>query len=74
VVWAVQPFAVGEDLLVEGDGLAEVVCQLVGVCEVAARGDGFGMAGAEDAGVVGDALLVQRDGARKVAEGTVATG
>jgi hypothetical protein len=41
VVWAVQPFAVGEDLLVEGDGVTVIVCQLVGVCEVAARGDGL---------------------------------
>jgi hypothetical protein len=74
VVWAVQPFTVGEDLPVKGDGLTVVVCQLVGVGEVAARRDGLGMTGAENAVVVGDGLLMQRDGAGEVAEGAVTTG
>ena len=56
------------------DRPAEVACQLAGVCEVAARGDGLGMVGTEDAGVVGDGLLVQRDGTIEVTEGTVAAG
>jgi hypothetical protein len=40
---------------------------LVGVGEVAARGDGLGIVGAEYAGVVGHGLLVQLDRAGQVA-------
>ena len=67
MVWTVKTFAVGENLLVEGERTTEIAGELVGVGKVAARGDGLGMVRAEDAGVVGGGLLVQLDGAAQVA-------
>ena len=41
--------AVGEDLLVQGDGLGESSRRLVCACEVVARGQGVGMIWAQQA-------------------------
>ena len=67
VVRAVQAFAVGQHLPMQRDRPVEVAGQLVGVGEVAARGDGLGVVGAEYAGVVGDGLFMQFDRAGQVA-------
>ena len=40
---------VGQDLLVQGDGLGEVARRLVCACEVVARGEGVGVIWAQPA-------------------------
>ena len=43
MVLAPDTGAVGEDLLVQGDGLGEAARRLVCACEVVARGQGVGV-------------------------------
>ena len=54
--------AVFEGLFVQGDGLIEPACVLVGAGEVVACGEGVGVVGAQDVGAVLKVLLVQGDG------------
>ena len=54
--------AVGEDLLVQGDGLPEAARLPVCACEVVARGESVGVVLTQDTCAVGKDLLVQGDG------------
>ena len=63
MVGAEDPLAVGEGLLVQGDGPVQLPGRLVGAGEVVAGGQGVGVVGAEDPLPVGEGLLVQGDGA-----------
>ena len=62
MVGAQDAQAVGEGLLVQGDGLVEAAGGLVGDGEVVAGGQGVGVVGAQDALTVGEGLLVQGNG------------
>ena len=53
---------VGEVPLEQGDGLVESAGCLVGIGEVAARGEGVKVVGTREAGEVGEVLLEQTDG------------
>ena len=57
VVLAEDPHAVGEGLLVQGDGPAQVPRSLVGGGEVVAGGQGVGVVLAQDPHAVGEGLL-----------------
>ena len=54
---AEHPLAVGEGLLVQGDGPGQVPCLLVGGGEVVAGVQGVGVVRAEDSLPVGEGLL-----------------
>jgi hypothetical protein len=54
----VEAFSVDQDLSMQPDCARQVAGQLVGVGEVAARGNGLSVVGVKDAGVVVDGLLV----------------
>ena len=58
VVFAKDADTVGQDLLVQGDGLGEAARRLACACEVVARGEGVGVVFAQDADTVGEDLLV----------------
>ena len=62
MVLAQDADTVGQDLLVQCDGLGEVARRMVSVCEVVARGEGVRVVLAQDADTVGQDLLVQCDG------------
>ena len=49
MVFAQDADTVGEDLLVQGDGLGEAAHRLVCACEVVARGQGIGVIWAQQA-------------------------
>ena len=53
---------VGEVPFEQGDGLVEPAGCLVGIGEVAARGEGVKVVGTREAGEVGEVLLEQTDG------------
>ena len=74
MVGAQDAQAVGEGLLVQGNGLAEAAGGLVSVCEVVAGGQGVGVVGAQDAQAVGEGLLVQGDGLAEAAGRFVGAG
>ena len=74
MVGAQDAQAVGEGLLVQGDGLVEAAGRFVGVCEVVAGGQGVGVVGAQDAQAVGEGLFVQGDGLVEAAGGPVGAG
>ena len=57
MVLAQDTGAVGEDLLVQGDGLVQASRRMVCVCEVVAGGQGVGVVFAQDADTVGQDLL-----------------
>ena len=67
MVLAQDTDTVGQDLLVQGDGLGEAARGLVCVCEVVARGQGVGVVFAQDTDTVGQDLLEQGDGHFEVA-------
>lgn len=54
----VEAFSVGQDLSMQLDRARQVGGQLVGVGEVAARGNGLSVVGAKDTGVIAYGLLV----------------
>ena len=58
MVFAEDADAVGEDLVVQGDGLGEMTSRLVCASEVVARCEGVGVVFAEDAATVGEDLFV----------------
>ena len=62
MVGAQEVLEVLEVLLVQGDGLVESACLLVGVGEVVARDEGVGVVGAQDTGAFFEVLFVQGDG------------
>ena len=62
MVLAQDTGAVGEDLLVQGDGLGEAARRPVCTCEVVARGKGVGVVVPQDPGAVSYHVLVQGDG------------
>ena len=66
VVPAEDPRALGEGLLEQRDGPAQVPRRLVGGGELAAGGQGLGVVPAEDPCGVGEGLLEQRDGPAQV--------
>ena len=74
MVGAQDAGAVFEVLLVQGDGLVEPACVVVGVGEVVACGQGVGVVGAQDAGAVFEVLLVQGDGLVEPARCLVGAG
>ncbi len=61
VVLAEDAHKIGEGLLVQRDGPAQVPRVLVGVGEVVAGGEGLGVVLAEDPHEIGEGLLVQGD-------------
>jgi hypothetical protein len=63
---AEDPLRVGEGLLEQGDGAAQVPGRLVGGGEVVSGGEGVGVVGAEDPLRVAEGLLEQVDGAAQV--------
>ena len=63
MVFAEDPLPVGEGLLQQGDGAAEVSTGLVRDTDITASGQGLGMVLAEDPLPVGENLLQQGDGA-----------
>ena len=64
MVFAQDADTVGQDLLVQGDGLGKAARRTVCACEVVARGQGVGVVLTQDADTdaVGEDLLVQGDG------------
>ena len=58
MVFAQDADTVGQDLLVQGDGLGEAARSMVCACEVVARGEGAGVVFAQDASTVFGDLLV----------------
>ena len=62
MVFAQDADTVGQDLLVQGDGLGEAARRMIRACEVVARGHGVGVVLAQDTDMVGQDLLVQGDG------------
>ena len=74
MVWIQNAFAIGQVLLVQGDGLLESTRGLVGEGEVISRGQGVGVVGPQDAQTVGQVLLVQIDGLLESARGPVSVG
>ena len=67
VVLAQDACVVGQDLLVQGDGLLKAAHLPVCVCEDVARDLGVGVVLTQDACAVGEDLLVQGDGLPKAA-------
>jgi hypothetical protein len=74
VVLAEDPPAVGEGLLVQGDGPAQVPRPLVGSGEVGAAGQGVGMVLAQDPREIGAGPLNQGNGPGQVPRGEVGGG
>ena len=74
MVGAEESFPVGEVLLVEFDGLAEVACGPAGKGEVVAGAEGVGVVGAEESFPVGEVLLVEFDGLAEAACGLAGVG
>ena len=58
VVFAQDTGAVGQDLLVQGDGLIEATGMHVCACEVVAEGERVGVVCTQDPDVVGQKVLV----------------
>ena len=71
VVFAQDADTVGQDLLVQGDGLGEASRRMVCACEVVARGQGVGVVLAQDTDTVGKDLLQKGNGLAKAARGHV---
>jgi hypothetical protein len=57
-----EPLAVGDELLVDGDGLARAPLRSIRGGQVASGGEGGGMVGAEEPRAVGEELLFDDDG------------
>ncbi len=74
VVLAEDAHKIGEGLLVQRDGPAQVPRVLVGVGEVVAGAQGVGVVLAQDPLPVGEGLLVQRDGPAQVPRVLVGVG
>ena len=74
MVVAEDPLPVGEGLLEQRDGPAQVPRRVVGVGEVVAGGQGLGVVVAEDPLPVGEGLLAQRDGPAQVPRRPVGAG